>query len=145
VTSAGAPETFDVAGLTVDVAPRGLKAAGNNSPAVVYVVTVRADGGSRPWSSSYGFPPRQASARQAANAALDELDEIARDSRGWLARVTHGMSEEEAEAMEDSPGVTRDVSAAAWVGPYLEPHRAERAARGAWLAAVPPAPPGATG
>ncbi|GAC1332228.1 MAG: hypothetical protein NVSMB17_11090 [Candidatus Dormibacteria bacterium] len=144
VASAGAAESFEVGGLVVEVAPRGLKAAGDNPPAIVYTVTIHYPDGSLPWSSSYGFPPRQASAREAANAALDELDEIARDRAAWLRRVTEGMSVEEAEAMEDSPGVVKDLAAAGRVGPRLEPLRGGRAASGGWVhVGAPGEPPSA--
>ena len=132
--SAGAPETFRVGGLVVDVVPRGLKAAGDNPAAIVYNVRVGLATDPRAWASSYGFPPRQASARRAADAALDELDEVARDPDAWIRRVTDGMSEEEAEAMEDSPGVRLDLRAAEWVGPELERLREQRGALGSWLA-----------
>jgi len=133
--SAGAPESFQVGGLVVDVTPKGLKAAGINKASIVYTVRLGLSADPRGWSSGYGFPPREASARRAANAALDELDEVARDPEAWLRRVTDGMTEEEAEAMEDSPGVVLDRRAAAWVGPELERLRPRRRDSGSWLEA----------
>jgi len=133
--SAGAPESFEVGRLVIDVTPRGLKAAGINRPSIVYVVRVGLPAEGRAWSSSYGFPPRQASARRAADAALDELDEVARDPRAWLRRVTDGMTEDEAEAMIESPGVEQDRTAAEWFGPELAPRRVLRRDTGSWLPA----------
>jgi hypothetical protein len=88
----------------------------------------------RRWSSSYGFPPAEASAERAAEAALDELWQIHADLDAWLAQVTSGMSEAEAEAMLDSPAVRLDARAAAWIGPLLQPHLEARRTRGSWLA-----------
>src|SRR5207248_158820 len=99
-----------------EVQPRGLKSAGTNRPATVFEVRVSRDSGSRGWSSSYGFPPREASARIAADAALDELCEIVLDRASWWRRVTAGMTEDEVEAMRDSPAVEGDERAAEWVG-----------------------------
>ena len=133
--SAGAPESFELGRLVIDVTPRGLKAAGINHPSIVYVVSVGLPSEGRAWSSSYGFPPRQASARRAAEAALDELDEVARDPEAWVERVTDGMTEEEAEAMIDSPGMENDRHAAEWCAAELAPRRAQRQQAGSWLAA----------
>jgi hypothetical protein len=131
--SAGPPRAFALGDLRLDVTPRGLKAAGINAPSVVYAVRVSRASDPRAWSSSYGFPPRESSARHAADAALDELGEIAADREAWWRRVTDGMSEEEAEAMEDSPSVRLDLSAAEWVAPELDAWRGRRAATGSWL------------
>ena len=131
--SAGAPESFRVGALVVDVVPKGLKAAGANPPSIVYTVRVGLVSDPRAWSSSYGFPPREASARRAADAALDELNELDLDPAAWLQRITDGMSSEEAEAMEDSPAVRLDRRAAEWVGVELEPRRPRRRDAESWL------------
>lgn len=131
--SAGPPRSFVLSDLRIDVTPKGLKSAGANDPSMVYEVRVGRASDPRAWSSSYGFPPRDASARRAADAALDELAEIALDRDRWWQRVTEGMSEEEAEAMEDSPATRLDQRAAEWVGPELEPWREQRSATGSWL------------
>jgi hypothetical protein len=131
--SAGAPESFEIGRLRIDVTPTGLKSAGINKPSVVFDVRVSRDEGSQNWSSRYGLTPRQASARGAADHALDELDEIWRDRAGWRARVTEGMSDDEVEAMEDSPSFQADARAAEWVGPELEPLRDRRGRDGSWL------------
>ncbi|MFN2464174.1 MAG: hypothetical protein ABR573_09780 [Candidatus Dormibacteria bacterium] len=131
--SAGAPENFALGELTLAVRPLGLKAAGENRPSIVYEVSLSGPGDPRGWSSSYGLPPASASARRAAEAALDELDEVGRDPAAWVARLTAGMSEDEAEAMLDSPAVKADQRAAGWVAPNLEPLRSQRARWGAWL------------
>lgn len=133
--SAGAPEAFQVGILRLQVTPTGLKAAGVNAPSVVYEVHISRADDPRGWSSRYGFPPREASARRAADAALDELDEAWSNHDRWLGRVTEGMSEDEIEAMEESPAVRLDRRAAEWVGPELDPQRAARQADGTWLAA----------
>ncbi|MDQ6747271.1 MAG: hypothetical protein M3010_04085 [Candidatus Dormibacteraeota bacterium] len=130
---AGAPEAFVVGTLEVGVKPVGLKAAGTNRPSVVYEVRVSRAGDARSWSSRYGFPPRAASARHAADAALDELDEIWSDRPGWLARVTQGMSEDEVEAMEENPALRLDERSAEWIGPELEGLRERRSTQGTWL------------
>jgi hypothetical protein len=130
--SAGAQESFAVGVLRVEVTPTGLKAAGINRPSVVYQVRITREDDPRTWSSRYGFPPREAAARRAADAALDELDEVWRDHDRWLARVTDGMSEDEVEAIEDSPAVKLDRRAAEWIGPQLEPLRDRRQAEGTW-------------
>jgi hypothetical protein len=133
--SAGAPEAFEVGILRLQVTPTGLKAAGVNAPSVVYEVHISRADDPRAWSSRYGLSPREASARRAADAALDELDEAWRDHDRWLRRVTEGMSEDEIEAMEDSPAVKLDRRAAEWVGPELDSRRAARQADGTWLSA----------
>ena len=135
--TAGPPRSFELGELRLDVNPRGLKSAGANPRSMVYRVQV--SGASRPqsWSSSYGFEPREGSARIAADTALDELAEIAWDRGTWWRRVTAGMSEEEAAAMEDSPAGQLDQRAADWVGPELEPWRERRASTGSWLAEDP--------
>ena len=133
--SAGPPRSFELGGLRIDVKPRGLKSAGTNPPSMVYQVDVKGASVPRSWSSSYGFAPREGSARRAADAALDELAEIARDRERWWRRVTAGMSDDEAVAMEDSPPVRLDQQAAEWVGPELEPWRQQRASTGSWLVA----------
>lgn len=135
--SAGAPESLQVANLVLEVTPTGLKAAGINQPSVVYEVRVTRAGDSRAWSSRYGLAPREASARRAADHALDELDEIWRDRAAWLARVTAGMSDDEVEAMEDSPSVQQDGRAAEWIGPELDALRAGRQRDGTWLGPRP--------
>lgn len=131
--SAGPPQSLAIGVLRLRVTPSGLKAAGINPPSIVYEVTISRDDDPRTWSSRYGFAPREASARRAADAALDELDEVWRDHDRWLARVTYGMSEDEVEAMEDSPAVKLDRRAAQWIGPELESLRDRRRADGTWL------------
>lgn len=131
--SAGPPRAFSVGDLVLDVTPRGLKSAGINPPSIVYDVRVSRASGARSWSSSYGFPPREAAASLAADAALDELAEIAGNREQWWRRVTEGMTEDEIEAMEDNPSVRQDLRAAEWVAPELEPRRERRAAAGSWL------------
>ncbi|MFN2465030.1 MAG: hypothetical protein ABR598_02055 [Candidatus Dormibacteria bacterium] len=132
--SAGPAEAFGVAGLYVAVTPVGLRSAGQNPVSIVYEVQISREGRSEQWSSRYGFPPAHASARRAADAALDELCEISQGPAAWMANVTAGMSEDEVEAMEDNPALQRDLRAADWVGPELEPLRAKRAVEGTWLA-----------
>ncbi|HEY8739965.1 MAG TPA: hypothetical protein VIN56_05190, partial [Candidatus Dormibacteraeota bacterium] len=89
---AGPPESYGVGALHLDINPTGLKSAGTNRPSVVYEVSITRADDLRAWSSRYGFAPREASARHAADAALDELEEIWRDHDGWWRRVTEGMS-----------------------------------------------------
>jgi hypothetical protein len=146
VVAAGPARRLTLGALTLDVVPVGLRAAGANPRSVVYKVTLTAEGspplrigGGQPraWSSSYGFPPAEAGALHAAEAALDELWQAHSDFDAWVAQVTAGMSEAEAEAMLDSPAVRLDAGAAAWVGPLLEPHRANREAGGTWFAPEP--------
>ena len=131
--SAGPPRAFDLGELRLEVTPRGLKSAGINAPSIVYDVRISRRSDARAWSSSYGFPPREAAAGRAADAALDELFEIAGNREQWWRRVTEGMTEDEAEAMEDSPSVRQDLKAAEWVAADLEPRRERRAATGSWL------------
>ena len=127
------PQTFRVGALVVDATPVGVKAAGVNRPSAVYEVSIRVDGRSEAWSSRYGLPASDNSARQAAETALDELDQMWRDPDGWRRQVIEGMSEDEAEAMEDSPSMRGDIKAARWVGPELDAARPRRDANGAWL------------
>ncbi|MGI8609874.1 MAG: hypothetical protein ACR2MY_11700 [Candidatus Dormibacteria bacterium] len=131
--SARPPQSFVLGALRIDVNPRGLKAAGNNRPSIVYEVRIFLASDPRAWSSSYGFPPREGSARTAADAALDELAEIALDRDHWWQRVTAGMTEDEAEAMEDNPSIILDQRSAEWVGPELKPWRDRRSDTGSWL------------
>jgi hypothetical protein len=125
--AAGPPRHFTVGELIVDVTPVGLKAAGTNSASLVYEVAV--SGGGRRWSSRYGFEPAAAAAETAAQSALAELYEVWSEPEVWRARLTAGMSEDEAEAMFDSAGSERDRKAAAWAGPLLAP---DRDAGGLW-------------
>lgn len=131
--SAGPPRTYHLGDLVLDVTPKGLKSAGINAPSMVYGVHITRASDPRAWSSTYGFPARVGSAGKAADAALDELAEIALDREQWWRRVTDGMTDDEAEAMEDSPSVRLDQRAAEWVGPELEPWRGRREATGSWL------------
>ena len=86
------------------------------------------------WSSSYGLPARDNSAAAAAEIALDELDQIWRDPEGWKAVALAGMTEDEVEAMEDSPPLQLDFRAAQWIGPHLDAIRdATKGARGRWV------------
>jgi len=132
--SAGAPRSFEFGAFRIDVVPRGLKSAGVNPPSMVYQVHIVGVSVPHSWSSSYGFAPREGSARRAADAALDELAEISLDRERWWRQVAAGMSEDEAAAMEDSPPVRLDQQAAEWIGPELETWRERRASTGSWLA-----------
>jgi hypothetical protein len=128
------PESFTLGPLTVEARPLGVKAAGDNRPSAVYDVRVSLEGGSPKWSSKYGLPATDNSARQAAEAALDELDEIWRRPDAWRARMLEGMNAEEVEAMEDSPAMRQDLEGARWIGPELDAVRAATRDRaGAWL------------
>lgn len=127
------PETFEVGALVVDASPLGVKAAGANRPSAVYQVSIHMEGRSPTWSSRYGLPATDNSARQAAETALDELDQLWRDPDGWRRQVLDGMSEDEVEAMNDSPSMRLDVQASRWVGPQLDAVRRRREASGSWL------------
>jgi hypothetical protein len=136
-TGGGPPQAFILGALRIDVVPRGPRSAGAVPPALVYEVSITRVDDPRTWSSRYGFPPQAASARLAADAALDELDEIFHDPAGWRSRVTEGMTEAEAEAMEDSPAVRLDVKSAAWIGVELTGRRDQRRATGSWVEPPP--------
>ena len=127
------PETFSVGALVVDATPLGVKAAGANRPSAVYQVTIHVDGRPPTWTSRYGLPATDNSARQAAETALEELDQLWRDPEGWRRQVLEGMSEDEVEAMEESPSMRLDLQAARWVGPELEAVRRRRQTTGSWL------------
>ena len=141
LVSAGPVESYDVAGLSVEVIPQGIKASGVNQPSMVYRVTITERSGSRTWTSSYGFEPGGASARQAAEAALGELYLVYREPERWREEWTEGMSEDEAEAMLDGTVARADLKAAQWVGPRLAELRERRPSeRPGWLEGVGPNP-----
>ena len=118
----------------MDATPKGIRAGGSNPPSAVYEVRVSVAGDARSWSSSYGLPAGDNSAAAAAEAALDELDQIWRDPAGWRASALAGMTEDEVEAMEDSPVVRLDFKAAQWIGPQLDAVRdATKGAGGRWI------------
>jgi hypothetical protein len=128
------PATFKVGELEVTATPKGIRAAGSAAPSAVYEVRVTIPGDSRSWSSRYGLPPGANSSAAAAEIALDELDQVWRDPDGWKAQALAGMSEDEVEAMEDSPLVRQDFKAAEWIGPHLDAVRsATKEATGSWL------------
>jgi hypothetical protein len=128
------PASFTVGDLQVSATPRGIKAAGANPPSAVYEVRITIEGDSRSWASRYGLPAADNSAAAAAEIALDELDQIWRDPAGWKAQAFRGMSEDEAEAMADSPAVRLDFKAAQWIGPFLDAARADtKDPSGSWL------------
>ncbi|MEA2646851.1 MAG: hypothetical protein QOE92_1934 [Chloroflexota bacterium] len=129
------PESFALGDLRIDALPRGIKAAGANPASAVYEVVIALEGDPRKWSSRYGLPPADNSARAAVEIALDELDQAWRDPGGWREQALAGMSEDEREAMEDSPMFRLDLRAAEWVGPHLDRVRESREATGAWLPA----------
>jgi len=132
------PQTFILGPLEIAATPMGVKAAGVNSPSAVYQVRINIAGDSRSWSSRYGLPATSNSARLAAESALDELDQLWRDFEGWKRQALDGMSEDEVEAMEDSPSMRLDVKAARWVGPELDALRPQTRDRtGAWLPQTP--------
>ncbi|MGB2940079.1 MAG: hypothetical protein WBD38_07270 [Candidatus Dormiibacterota bacterium] len=114
------PQTFVLGDLQIEATPKGIKAAGPNPASAVWEVRVTAAGDARTWASRYGLPARDNSAPAAADAALDELDQIWRDPDGWKAVALAGMSEDEVEAMEDSPMMRLDFKAAQWIGPFLD-------------------------
>lgn len=137
------PGSFRVGDLRVDATPKGIRAAGRNPASAIFEVSVRVEGDSRGWSSRYGLPPGHNSAAAATEIALDELDEIWRDPEGYKATALAGMSEDEVEAMEDSPMLRLDFKAAQWIGPFLDAARdATKGATGGWVSspASPPAP-----
>jgi hypothetical protein len=139
-TPAGAvsspPQTFSLGDLTVAATPKGIKAAGANPASAVWEVRVSAAGDARTWASSYGLPAHDNSAAAAAEIALDEVDQIWRDPDGWRAAVVAGLSEDEVEAVEDSPTFRLDSKAARWIGPHLDGVRdATKTATGRWLPA----------
>jgi hypothetical protein len=128
------PRTFVLGELEVAATPKGIRAAGSAAPSAVYEVRISIPGDARSWSSRYGLPPEANSAAAAAEIALDELDQIWRDPDAWKAQALAGMSEEEIEAMEDSPLVRLDFKAVEWIGPELDAVRgATKDARGSWL------------
>jgi hypothetical protein len=132
------PLSFRLGTLEIASTPMGVKAAGANRPSAVYEVRITNAGDSRTWSSRYGLPATDNSARQAAESALDELDQLWRDPEGWKSQALSGMSEDEVEAMEDSPSMRLDLRAAKWVGPELDAVRAgTRDRSGAWLPGEP--------
>ena len=128
--------TFQVGELTVTASSLGVRATGINQPSIVYEVQITRIGDSRRWSSKYGLGLDQDSPELAANMALDELDQIWRDRDGWAAQATKGMSEEETEAMLDSPMLGRDLRGADWIGPGLDDLRPGRESRGSWVEAA---------
>jgi hypothetical protein len=128
------PESFSLGRLSIDATPRGVKAAGLNPPSAVYEVRIGIDGEKRTWSSKYGFPATDNSAREAVEAALDDLDEAWREPDAWKARALAGMTADEVDAMEDSPAMRSDLESAGWIGPELDAVRQEtRGRHGRWL------------
>ncbi len=128
------PQTFTLGSLEISATPKGVKSAGTNRPSAVYEVRVSIAGDSRSWSSRYGLPATDNSARHAAESAIDELDQLWRDPEGWKRQALAGMSEDEVEAMEDAPAMQADLKAARWIGPELDAVRAKTRDRvGAWL------------
>jgi hypothetical protein len=128
------PQTFSLGALEIAATPLGVKAAGANRPSAVYEVRVNIAGHSRSWSSRYGLLATDNSARQAAESALDELDQLWRDPEGWKRQALAGMSEVEVEAMEESSSMRADLKAATWIGPELDAVRGQtRDGTGAWL------------
>jgi len=60
------------------------------------------------------------------------------DAKAVMRQALAGMSEDEVEAMEDSPSMRLDLKAAKWVGPELDAVRAETRDRaGGWLPEAP--------
>lgn len=132
------PQTFLLGSLEIAATPMGVKASGANRPSAVYEVRVKITGDSRSWSSRYGLPATDNSARMAAESALDELDQLWRDPEGWKRQALAGMSEDEVEAIEDSPATRLDMRAAKWIGPELDAVRGQTRDRtGAWLPETP--------
>jgi hypothetical protein len=127
--------SFTVGALSVVVQPLGVQAAGTNAPSAIYEVRVTA-GGAWAWASRYGFPPAGSTAEAAADAALDELYEIWRTPEAWEARLTEGMSEDEAEAILDGTLARADHKGAEWIGPRLDLVYPAREANGSWLGGV---------
>jgi hypothetical protein len=127
------PRTFNLGELEVAATPKGIRAAGANPPSAVWEVRITAAGDARTWASSYGLPAGDNSAAAAAEIALEELDLVWRDPDAWKAIALEGMSEDEVEAMEDSPGFRLDLKAAQWIGPHLDAARDARVATGRWL------------
>jgi hypothetical protein len=123
------PERFRVGGLVLVVLPVGVRAVGVNPASAVFEVRIEPAAGVRAWSSRYGLPALSG-AREAATTALDELWEIWSDREGWQQRLTTGVSEDEAEALLDSPGSRADVKTAIAVGAALATGRDND---GAWL------------
>jgi hypothetical protein len=137
-TPAGAvsapPRTFSLGDLTVTATPKGIKAAGSNPSSAVWEVRVVAAGDARTWASSYGLPAHDNSAAAAAEIALDEVDQIWREPDGWRAQALADLSEDEVEAIEDSPMFRLDFKAAQWIGPHLDAVRDDtKAVMGRWL------------
>src|SRR5258708_36411745 len=132
------PQSYMVGALVVDATPLGVRAAGANRPSAVYQVSIRVEGRAATWSSRYGLPATDNSARQAAETALNELDHLCRDPEGWRSQVLEGMSEDGVESMEESPSMRRDLEAAKWVGPELDGVRQRRENSGSWLEAPLP-------
>jgi hypothetical protein len=132
------PQTFLLGSLEIAATPMGVKASGANRPSAVYEVRVKITGDSRSWSSRYGLPATDNSARMAAESALDELDQLWHDPEGWKRQALAGMSEDEVEAIEDSPATRLDMRAAKWIGPELDAVRRQTRDRtGAWLPETP--------
>jgi hypothetical protein len=130
------PATFSVGRLEIAVSPRGVKAAGGNPPSAVYEVRVAMAGDPRSWTSKYGLPATDNSARQAGEIALADIDEAWREPDAWKARALAGMTAEEIEAMVDSPAMRLDLESARWIGPELDAVRPQtRARNGSWLSA----------
>jgi hypothetical protein len=128
------PQTFSLGELTVQATPKGIRAAGQNPASAVYEVRITVSGDSRSWASRYGLPPQENSAAAVAEIALDELDQIWRDPNAWKAQALEGMTDDEVEAMEDSPMLRLDFKAAQWIGPYLDAVRpATKSSTGRWF------------
>jgi len=67
-----------------------------------------------------------------------QLDQLWRDPEGWKRQALAGMSEDEVEAIEDSPATRLDMRAANWIGPELDAVRRQTRDRtGAWLPETP--------
>jgi hypothetical protein len=118
--------------LRVAVTPQGLRSPLSVRRRAVYEVTVSDDAG-HAWTSRYGFEPPAHSTHAALEAALDELDRIHRDPERWSEVWMQGLSARETEAMRAGRQPSRDVEAAAWAGPLLDPLRQRRAASGRWV------------
>jgi hypothetical protein len=118
--------------LRVVVNPQGLRSPLSVRRRAVYEVTVSDDAG-HTWTSRYGFEPPAHSVHAAVEAALDELDHIHRDPERWSEVWMQGLSARETEAMRTGRQPSRDVEAAAWAGPLLDPLRQRRAVSGRWV------------
>ncbi|MHB8508361.1 MAG: hypothetical protein ACYDGR_06895 [Candidatus Dormibacteria bacterium] len=131
--AAGPPLACEFAGLRITSNPVGPRRTAVGEMVMVYEVGITAaDPGNARWSSRYGLAQGEASAA-AIESALDELHEAYSDRARWMERCTAGMSEDEAEAIRDSPALLADIAASNWLGPILHPFAADRARAGRWL------------